>query len=355
MSGNALPLPTIQIGTRGFIPIGFTKGLVKVSATFGHAWFENADHKVTNVYLHQATLYTQIGKPTWRFKIHAGINHMVMWGGYSPYLPSYLANNGHLPSNFKAYLYAITALGYPTSSVDGNVTSIDELNRIGNHLGSVDLGVSFDVGNYSLFVYRQNPYETGAIVYLTTIADGLNGLSIKRKQPGQGLITIDRGLVEFFYTANQGGNEFVIDDPYRRGKVNYFNNSQYIDGWITHAHTIGNAFITPAGDIDPNNPYGQIVNNRVSLLHIGLSGHAWSRINWQLRLSQSHNLGTYNNPLPGSPNQFSGLLQVAAPAQLPLVGDVAIKASLAVDQGNLLPNALGVQLGIRKTWTGKQF
>ena len=354
MSGNALPLPTIQLGTRGYVPIPFTKGVVSVNATYGHAWFESANRKVYNTLLHQATFYAKIGKPTWAVRAYFGVNHQVVWGGYSPYLGSNVSNNGHLPSSFKAYLYAVTALPYPDGSVDGNVTAFDETNRIGNHLGSVDLGAEFDIGNYSFLVYRQNPYDTGAIFYLTTIADGLNGLSIRRKQKGDGFVSVDRGLLEFLYTENQGGNQFVISDPKLRGKVDYFNSSQYIDGWTTHAHTIGTPFLTPEGDVRQNIPYGPIINNRVSVLHLGLSGRAGDTITWLLKLSSSHNLGTYNAPLPGAPYQFSGLLQVATPLELPVLGDVHLNASLATDQGAFLPNSTGVYVGLRKNWSSKQ-
>ena len=350
MSGNALPLPTIQVGTRGYVALPFTKGAISVNATFANAWFENVNRKVSNTLMQQSTLYFRVGKPTWAVRFFGGINHQVTWNGYSPYLSSSLSNNGQLPSGFKAYLYAITALPNSNASVDGNVTSFDETNRIGNHLGSLDMGAEFDLGDYTIFVYRQNPYDTGAIWYLTTIADGLNGLSIRRKTRGTGFISVDRTLVEFLYTANQGGSEFVIEDPQRRGKVDYFNNSQYIDGWTTRAHTIGTPFITPEGDVTPGHPYGPIINNRVSMVHAGANGWVGEKAVWSLKLSYSHNLGTYNAPLPSSPNQFSGLLTLSTPVQLPVVGLFHINATVATDQGALLPNSTGAYIGLRKNW-----
>lgn len=354
VSGNAMPLPTIQLGTRGYVPLPFTKGIVSVNASFGHAWFENVNRKVYNTLLHQGSLYLRVSKPSWAVRFYGGINHQATWGGHSPYLGPNVSNNGQLPSSFKAYLFAVTALPYPTAAVDGNVTSFDETNRIGNHLGSLDLGAEFDIGNTTFMVYRQNPYDTGAIWYLTTIADGLNGISIRRKQRGSGFISVDRGLFEFLYTANQGGNQFVIEDPKRRGKVDYFNSSQYIDGWTTRAHTIGTPFLTPEGDIRPTIPYGPIANNRVSVLHVGLTGHAGSSITWLLKLSQSHNLGTYNAPLPGSPNQFSGLLKVATPVTVPVLGLMQLTTTLATDQGALLPNSTGLFVGLRKNWSSAE-
>ncbi|WP_157627094.1 capsule assembly Wzi family protein [Spirosoma luteum] len=353
MSGNALPLPTIQLGTRGYVPLPFTNGAISINATFANAWFENVNRKVSNALMQQSTLYIRIGRPSGPIRVYGGINHQVTWNGYSPFIAPGVSNDGQLPSSFKAYLYAITALPYPNAAVDGNVTSFDETNRIGNHLGSLDLGAELDVGDYTIFVYRQNPFDTGAIWYLTTIADGLNGLSIRRKSRGDSYISVDRALVEFLYTVDQGGNEFVIEDPQRRGKVDYFNNAQYIDSWTTRAHTIGTPFLTPEGDITPAIPYGPIINNRVSMVHAGLNGRVGEKVMWLLKLSYSQNLGTYNAPLPGFPQQFSGLFKVAAPLTLPLLGTMHLTATVATDQGAFLPNSTGGYIGLRKNWSSK--
>ena len=84
MSGNALPLPTIQIGTRGYVPLPFTKGAISINATFANAWFENVNRKVSNTLMQQTTIYIRVGKPTWAVRLYAGINHQVTWNGYSP-------------------------------------------------------------------------------------------------------------------------------------------------------------------------------------------------------------------------------------------------------------------------------
>ncbi|MBN8822941.1 MULTISPECIES: capsule assembly Wzi family protein [unclassified Spirosoma] len=348
LSGNAMPLPTIQLGTHGFVAVPFTKHILSIYATYGHAWFETVNRKVEHTLLHQATLYARIGKPSWPVRFIGGINHQVIWGGYSPYLGNSLSNNGHLPSSFKAYLYAVTALPYSNASIDGNVTSFDETNRIGNHLGSLDIGAEFSLGNCTFLLYRQNPYDTGAIWYLTTIADGLNGLSIRRQKRGSSLFSIDRGLIEFLYTANQGGGQFIIDDPAQRGKVNYFNNSQYVDGWTTRAHTIGTPFLTPEGDVRPHLPYGPIINNRVTLWHIGLSGRFGSTVNWLLKFSESRNKGTYDTPFATPLDQFSALLQITAPLQLPLLGELLLTSRVATDQGAFLPRSTGLYISLQK-------
>jgi hypothetical protein len=355
-SGNALPMPKIQLGTIGYVPIGLTKGFVSINAFINHGWFN--DGFVQHSYLHQKALYIRLGKPQAKVKFYFGGNHLVQWGGYAPGLigAKGLSDkmDGQLASNLDALFRVITAgrgTGYLPSQ---GVISIDEGNRIGNHLGSFDGGVELTLGNYQVFAYRQNLYETGALFYLTNITDGLNGIRIQRRAKTTHRFSVDHLVVEFFNSKSQGGSEFVIDDPYRRGNNNYFNHSQYQDGWIYLGRTIGTPFITPQAEVNPGLPVGQpIANNRVSLWHLGLAGRIGPQLQWFSKLSYSRNFGTYNTPYPAGTNQFSALLSVATPLELPTLGRVQLHASLALDTGKLLENASGCYIGLRKVMTNQ--
>jgi hypothetical protein len=78
-SGNALPMPKIQLHTPGYISIG-KKEIFGVKAGISHGWF-GKDSVVQGHFLHQKWLYGRIGRPNSKFKLYAGINHQVMWGG----------------------------------------------------------------------------------------------------------------------------------------------------------------------------------------------------------------------------------------------------------------------------------
>lgn len=350
-SGNALPMPKIQIGTIGFVPLGFTKGLLAINAFYAHGWFPNQGVYVQHSYLHQKAFYLRVGKPTWKWHLFGGLNHQVQWGGQADQLGGGLSNQGALPSNLNAYWAVVFATRGTDQTTDPNVVSFDGDNRIGNHLGSVDLGVSWDLGRYNLFVYRQNLYETGSLFYLTSIADGLNGIRLRNTHPGTSWITLDNVLLEFFYSQSQGGPEFVLDDPQRRGKVNYFNHQQYRDGWQYQGHTIGTPFLTPQTDVRASLPVGYpIANNRVTLWHLGVSGRFAGRGQWFTKFSYSQNAGTYDIPYPAGTNQFSSVVSLSSPAQLPVLGQVHWSTSLAMDSGQLFDDALGVYIGLRKTF-----
>ncbi len=349
-SGNALPLPKIQIGTVGYAPLKFTKGLIAINAYISHGWFN--DGFVQHSYLHQKMVYGRLGKPNWRVKFYGGFSDQAQWSGYAPGLGNdpNLSDNGQLASGWSAFFNVVTTRrGASSYTTNPNVVSIDQGNRIGNHLGSFDGAIEFNIGSYQVMAYRQFLYETGALFYLTNVADGLNGIRFKRRTPGTSRVSLERFTVEFFYSRSQGGPEFVIDDPQRRGRNEYFNHSQYRDGWTYLDRTIGTPFLSQRSEVRSELAVEPIANNRVSLLHLGAAGTINQRTSWLMKLSYSQNFGTYPNPYPPGINQFSGLLQVATPIRLGTLGDCQLNASLALDQGKLLYNSTGLYVGLRKT------
>ncbi|MFD2571273.1 capsule assembly Wzi family protein [Spirosoma soli] len=346
-SGNALPIPKIQLAVPTFTAIPFTKGVLSFMGAFAHGWFENSDRLVTGSYLHQKYLYGRLGKPTWPFRLYAGFNHQVIWAGKSNFLPDYVAVNGQLPSSIRYYPAVILgSRGTQPNGVD--VTSFED-NRIGNHLGSLDIATDVNVGQLNIFVYRQFLYDDGSLFYGTNVADGLNGLRIKNRQepPGTGFF-LRQITFEYLFTGSQGGDVFVIDDDKRRGRDEYFNHSQFIDGWTYYKRTIGTPFLTPKDEVNPSLPPGlAISNNRVSVYHLGISALLFNKIGITTRLSYSLNAGTYTVVYPTTPRQFSGLLTASVP--LDILGGTTLNGSFAVDSGELLPNSVGTYISLRKT------
>ena len=347
-SGNALPIPKIQIGLPSYTAIPFTKGVFSVMGAFAHGWFENSDRIVTGSYLHQTYIYGRVGKPSWRFRLYGGFNHEVIWAGYSSALSPVVAVNGQLPSSlryFPAVAFGTRGNDYIN---DKNLTSFED-NRIGNHLGSLDLAADVDLTNWNLFAYRQFLYDDGSLFYGTNLEDGLNGLRLKnRRQPTGSGFFLRQITLEYLFTGSQGGDLFIIDDPKRRGRDDYFNHSQFLDGWVYFGRTIGTPFLTPQPEALSSLPTRVgIVNNRVSVLHLGLSALLLNKMDITARLSFSRNAGTYPIPYLTIPTQFSGLITASLPINL--FGGTVLNGSFAADAGGLLPNSLGAYIGLRKT------
>ncbi|GAB3547712.1 hypothetical protein GCM10027577_22960 [Spirosoma fluminis] len=352
-SGNAMPIPKIQVSIPTFTPIGFTKGWVAIQGTYAHG-FLSANGFIRNTMLHQKSLYFRLGREKDVLRVYGGFNHQVIWGGRTDKLKGtgLVPDDGRLPSSLLDYYYVV--IGDRFSRADSSVyTNFEITNRVGNHLGSIDVGAEIDLVRHTIFIYRQNIYEDGSLFSLINIADGLNGIRIRRNNPKAIIRDI---LVEFLNTTSQGGPEFIIDDPKRRGKDNYFNHQQYRDGWAYRQHTIGTPFVPPA--LGPNNEYPSgtfTLNNRVRVLHIGIAGNLPilislldSPIAYQAKLSFSQNLGTYDVPYSSTRNQFSGYLGVMVPLQL--LGGLELSARVAADAGTLYKQGVGAYFSIRKTW-----
>ena len=205
-----------------------------------------------------------------------------------------------------------------------------------------------------LYIYRQNIYEDGSLFYLINIADGLNGIRLRRNDPKAIVRDI---LFEFLNTTSQGGPEFIIDDPKKRGKDDYFNHQQFRDGWAYRQHTIGTPFIPPALGPQDQYPSGTFTaNNRVYVFHAGIAGSIpvrWSFLSgplaYQTKLSFSQNFGTYNNPYSVARNQFSAYAGMSAP--LDVLGGILLSGSIAVDSGTLYQNSVGTFISLRKMWS----
>ena len=340
-SGNALPIPKIQLGLTRFTAIPFTRGWLSVLGFYSDGWFEKGRPVTSELKLHQKQLYGRIGKPNSKLKLYGGFNHQVQWGGKSPYLTV----DGQMPKGLKNYLYMVIG----KSGVHDVSSNFDSTNRVGNHLGSIDLAFEIDGKRANWFFYRQNIYEDGSLYYLTSIADGLNGLRIRRKNVNQVGFTIQEIVLEGMYTKSQGGSSFLIDQNLKRGKDNYFNNAQVRDGWSYFDRTLGTPFITPTSETIWKFPnYGDAFtsNNRVWVFHAGLGGTLSRNIEWSTKLSYSSNNGVYDLLFPTTVYQFSGLVRVQA--RMNWFGGTILTGSMATDVGGLYPNSFGGMLSLRK-------
>ncbi len=339
-AGNALPIPKIQIGFQNYTAVPFTRQFLSFKGFYSDGIFENTRAVTTNLKLHNKSFYLRIGQPKSVVKLHGGFNHAVQWGGKSPYH----TENGQMPRGFKNYLNAVTGLK-PHGRL-ANASAFDNGNRVGNHVASVDVAAELDLRKVHVFLYRQNLVEDGSLFYLNNIKDGLNGISLSLKGQERGGFVLRRIVGEFLYTKSQGGDK-MEPGSHIRGNDDYFNNGQVRDGWSYHGRALGTPFITPGSD-NAWPAYADFFtnNNRVWVAHLGLQGSAGGFL-WSSKLSYSDNEGSYAAPFSGQVKQFSGLLSVQK--EVSWFGSSLLKASVCADNGKLFRNALGVQLGIRKS------
>lgn len=348
-SGNALPIPKVQISVPHYTPI-LKSGLIAMKGNFAHGWF-GSDEFTKSYFLHQKSIYVRLGRPEWHFRLHVGINHEAQWGG-KPAEPYQEKKTGRwitsYGNNLSAYKHIV--LGTPVHPEEApdlfGEGSLNEAgNRAGNHLGSADIALEYDAPGVNIFLYRQSIYDDGSLFYLNNIQDGLNGIAFTRKNANQGILKL---VVEYLYTVSQGGGgstdapSAVI--PELRGRDNYFSNGIYKNGWTYNGGTIGTPFITPWTHLTGIDYKGSknrlIVNNRVKALMIAMQSRA-GIFDLTTRLSFSKNRGNYNIPL--SANQTSIQQTVSFP-----IRSFTLQTGLYYDQGELLEKNLGLSVMLRR-------
>ena len=349
-SGNAMPFPKIQLHTPDFVPIGFTKKLLAFRAGYAHGWLINS--YIQGSYLHQKYLYGRIGKPNWRVRFYAGLNHQVQWGGHADYLiGTPLAVNGHLSTSFQDYLSLVIG-HYPDALENDRFTGFDGTNRLGNHVGNYDVALEWKGDRHNWLLYHQHMYDDASGLALQNVPDGLTGLRLLNHSATNTRFRFQRVVLEWLSTTNQSGPTF---DPTARyqGADNYFNHSQYIQGWSYRGRTLGTPFIMPRTDLTPyiGNTFagnGYFPNNRVIAWYLGTMSTFRHGPTVTTRISYSRNFGSYKQPYPQVFHQLSTLVA----AQWPIFNwpGFLLTTTVSLDRGELMPDAFGSFVSLKKSW-----
>jgi hypothetical protein len=336
-SGNAFPIPKIQLNTIGFVTIPWTHSLLAFSASFAHGWlgdmpvkYGGRGVKSVNGYLHQKSFYLKMGKPHWNVNFIGGFNHHAQWGGENQIWPD------GLPPG-EAWWAVVIGKSWEGS-------------RIGNHLGTLDIGLSWRLKeDKSLFFYRQNIFDDGSLYTFLNIKDGLQGVTFsnRRSQDYTRTITLHKLTVEWLNTTSQGGNVFDFATGVF-GKDNYFNHYVYEQGWSYRSQGIGTPFIPSQRTVKSNLPRidKEFTNSsRVQMIHLGADGWLddWQ---WLLKTSFSINYGLYDHPFSTKPKQLSTLIRFQK--ELRHLNGIEWYTTLAFDLGTLYDPSLGLQIGLRK-------
>jgi Capsule assembly protein Wzi len=336
-SGNALPMPKIQISNPEFVPLGFTDGFLSFKGSYAHGWFENSRSDVKSFYLHQKTLYLRFGKPNWKFHFYGGFNHQAQWGGTLLYKdPNNIGGiGGVVGSGIEDYYNVVTGRSLAVKGDTSKTGANDAQNRSGNHLGTLDVGFDFQVNHTKIMVYRQSIFEDGSLAYLNNISDGLHGLSIKFLDSETQSFSIKRINFEYLNTTSQGGPIGSLTDVARlRGEDNYLNNGVYKNGWTYFNKPIGTPFI---------DKFGESRDTRVEVYHFGLESTLLSKP-LLIRVAQSSSYGTYTKP------NLRKELFVSAQMVFNLKNNFTLKTNISFDSGTLENDKFGVGINLKKVF-----
>jgi hypothetical protein len=344
-SGNALPVPKVQIGFPAYVALPFLGNFVAVKGFFAHGWYNTP--YIQGAYLHQKAFHVRFGRPTGKLNVQAGINHHVTWGGRADYMknnPHVL--NGKLTDSFKDYLTGVV-LGWVSKDFHNNrYTNFDGENRVGNHLGQFDFALEYEFGMASLLLYNNHPFEDASGVLFQNMPDGLYGIRWKSKNASQSSVQVNEVLAELLLTDDQSGAGWDVAGSRFKGNDNYFNHSQYIEGWSYFGKGMGTPLIAPKSEIRPElmEMREAFPSNRVRVCHFGLRGKVVGKVNWMMKASLGTHAGTHNTPYTPALRQFSYM--VSADSPLLNKGNVRLITRFAFDQGGLYVPAFAGYIGV---------
>lgn len=128
-STDARPYPKLHFSTAGFKPVPRLKKWLSFKAEYSEGIL-NDDRIVDKVRMHHKSLCLRV-VPATDWKITAGLEHFVMWGGTSPD-----ERFGAMPEDFKSYLKYV--LGH---SGDEFFPQMEQNNVAGNQLGTYQLEI----------------------------------------------------------------------------------------------------------------------------------------------------------------------------------------------------------------------
>ncbi len=346
-SGNALPVPMVRFGLAEYLPFGFLKNFISIKGSFVHGWF--TDTYIQKSYLHQKTIYGRIGKPEGNVHFQLGLVHHVMWGGEADYLiDNPVAVNGKLTSTFKNYVSGVVLAQIPEEKFNGQITTFDGVNRIGNHLGHYDLALDWRIKRTKFLLYRQHPFEDASGLELQNLPDGLYGLSLRRNAASESFFTLQGLVLEYLYVKDQTGDTFTIPGSRFVGGDNYFNHAQYIEGWSYKGTGLGTPLIPTKHEVSEGVPLNQLYfpTNRIVTYYVGIQGQLAQKVRFTAKVSQSMHYPSSLTPLSDPLyRQFSSMLSLDAP--LLHWGDTRLRVNLAYDKGDVLPNSFGAYLGVK--------
>jgi hypothetical protein len=339
-SGNALPMPKVEIVVNEYWHPDFLGGYLGFKGNFVHALFDNKRSDVDHIFLHQKSFYGRLGKPNSLFKFYGGFNHQVQWGGTLKYADptNQASRKGKVASSLKDYLYVIT--GQSMAAAGGDTAKYgynDAYNRLGNHLGTVDVGMEIDGKFGKVFFYRQSIYEDGSLFYGNNITDGLHGVAFSTKRK-QGLLKL---VFEYFNTTSQGGAGGSGNTVgFLRGQDNYLNNSVYREGWTYLGRGLGSPLMTLDAETDLN--AGKDIfydNNRIETFYVGAEAMIGEN-RLMFRGSLSNAIGRYGSEYIPVKKQIALGLQWQR--QIFIFGqDAFLSANIGADMGSWKKDLVG--------------
>lgn len=305
-SGNNRAIPGITLESPKALVLGkyFT-----VDYALGH-YNLNDDRYVENTRIHYKKLGIGI-RLNAKHSFKGTLQHYAQWGGTHPIL-------GELPSGFSDYTKVFFA-----QNAGDNAEFNEQINALGNHLGSFDFEYTYTGDKGSLKAYHLHLFEDGSGTAFKNFPDGIWGVTYAPN--GKNL---KRLLYEYVNTTDQSKGTG------RSAGDNYFSNKGYRSGWTYEGNTIGLPFIL----LNPETGLG-ISNNLIKAHHFGAL-FTFNKLDVQLKVSAVDDAGSPSNPLSRSIKKWYTYAKGLYTTEY---GNITLM--LGADTSSISDNTVGVGIG----------
>ncbi|MGO4911491.1 capsule assembly Wzi family protein [Leeuwenhoekiella sp. W20_SRS_FM14] len=309
-SNNARALPGIYIEMTE--PIKIFKWL-EAKGTFGHYFLEE-DRYVKKAQVHHKSLELALVFSE-NDRLSGSMKHYVQFGGTSP-------RYGQQPDSFSDYLKVFFGSSGGGSAIEG-----DQINSLGNGLGSYELAYAMKRDSYNLRLYHQNLFEDASGIELNNFPDGVWGAYIEPKN----VSWLDAVVLEYVQTVSQSGRP--VTGIFGKEGDRYFTNGTYRTGWRYENRIIGWPFILGNPDGIGNS------NDRSYVTHLGATG-SLGNFRYTGKLSYATNLGTYDKAYIPREHALYSYAELEFATSLGI-----LSGSAGLDWSDRAQNTLGVSLG----------
>lgn len=349
-STNARPIPQVRLSIPEYTPVPFTKHWlhVKGHVAYGRFTDDNFQERFTGgrskftkgTYYHSKAAFVKVENEKSLVSVELGIEMAAQFGG-DCYYPNgdgtytVIATPNKLKDFIKVFI---------PSGGGSDASESDQINILGNHVGSYSAAVSYRFPDWKVRAYYEHFFEdrSGMVFTYGMWKDCLTGLEVTL--PENPVATAVVG--EFIYTKHQSGAFHYLDGfnkPFT-GADNYYNNGQYA-GWEHWGQGLGNPFLTaPIYNEDGDLAFK---SNRVKGFHLGVNGSPTSEIDYRVLVSVVKHWGTYGVPFRAIRRSRNGLLEVTYKPER--IKGWSFTLAGAADGGNMVGDSWGGMLTIRKT------
>jgi hypothetical protein len=353
-SANARPIPEVCIGFPEYTNVPYTKEIMKFKADFAVGKsldknyllrVKNASTKYTiDALWHRKSLYIQWADPEEKFPwiFTLGLDHAAQWGGWTSLENNSGNNFGQLPVSFRDFVRIVFGESGDEKAIEG-----DQINVLGNHLGTINVQLEYKAKDFRASLYKQHYYDDNSGLEYANWRDGIWGASITLNR----FTFLKKMVLEFLNTTDQSGPmHFLGYDnhdgrKYRGGGADsYYNHGYYTSGWSYYGRALGNPLLT-SPEYNDDGSLG-FKNDRLKAIHLGMNGNLTSELSYRLLLTQMHGWGQMAAPFLKKKTNFSTLLECTYASRKWRGWTVGVQ--FAIDRGDLYGNNSGAAVKISK-------